>query len=322
MSISLSSLLSATISTSAQSQAQLRISSLQTTLTNNLNRQIAQLQAQSTDGSVTKVLQSQLVTLNAQNKANSQASSQLVQNGGFLSDLKLQLVALKTAAGAGDSVTFDKDLAAANKDVTNLNVVAIVPGLQPDGVTNLKLKGLGIKSSATYNLSTPTGQAQATTDVQSAQTLINQITAVTTQNQLIANSASNALTTQINEINRQLSKIGSDQATQLQTQVTKLQTREQSQFHIIELELGNSTNASSVLTSGATTLAAVLASQPGSRTAPKTNQFFGALATSVNIANTLNGTRLQGAARQPNGSTQERNSLTQAAAGALLNIFG
>lgn len=321
MTLSLTSLLSTTLTTSAQSQAQVRINAIQNTLTNRLKSSIAQVQAQSSDPSTVQVLRSQLSNLSKQNTAYSQASSQLVQNEQFLTDLRLQLTGLSTAAAAGDSVTFDSDLAKANVDVTDLNVQGFLAGFQSDGVVNLKLSGLGIKSSATYDLSTAAGRTQAAADVQSAQNVVNQIVTVTTQNQLVAASASSALSTQISDIDRRLSELSGNQSGPAQKQIAKLQQQEQQQFHVIELQLGGSTNANSVLATGSAQLASVLASQPGSRTAPKTNQFISALQNGLNIANQLNSTKLSAAIRQPNGSTTENNGIRQSAIGSLLNIF-
>lgn len=321
MTVSISSLLSATLTTSAQSQSTLAQAAISNTMTARLNTQIAQIESQAADTTNVQLLQSQLNAANTQNSSFSQASSQWLANERFLSDLSTQLVTMNTAAAAGDSTSFDSALSAAQFDVSGLNVVAYVPGTQTDGVTNLKLNGLGIQSSATYDLSTPSGQAQAQSDVANATALITQITNVTLQNQDIASSSSNALTTQINNLTQQLAEISTNENTTVQTQISNLQQQEQDQFHIIELGLQNAAKPNSVLTSAASNLASVLASQPGSQTASKTNPFITALQTGINIANQLNGTRLNAAANQPDSSTTQQNATNQAAAGALLDIF-
>ena len=321
MSVSISSLLSATLTASAKSQSQLTLNAISNTLTTRLNNQIAQLTAQSSDTTTIQLLQNQLNAANTQNAAFSQATTQWLANETTLSSLTTQLVALNTAAAAGDSAGFDSALNIAQLNLENLNVVSYVPGTQPDGVVNLKLSGLGIQSSATYNLSTPAGQAQAATDVAKTKAIVDQITTVTLQNETIASSQSIGLTTEIGDLTRRLGEISDNQNNAVATQIAKLQQQEQFQFHVIELSLQNSTNASSVITGAATSLATVLASQPGSRTASTANPYIAALQTSVGIANKLNATRLSGAATQPDGNTTQANGRAQAAAGSLLNLF-
>ena len=321
MTVSISSLLSATLTANAQNQSKLTQNAISNTLTTRLNKQIAQLQSQAADTTTIQLLQSQLNAANTQNSAFSQASSQYLANERYLSDLSTQLASMNTAATAGDSATFDAALTAAQYDVADLNVVAYVPGTQTDGVVNLKLNGLNVQSSATYNLSTPAGQAQAQSDVANATSLITQITNVTLQNQSIASSSSDSFTTQINDLTRRLAEISDNQNNTVQTEISKLQQREQYQFHVIELALQNTGRSSSVLTSAASNLASVLATQQGSRTASKANPFMSALQAGIGIANKLNGVRLAGAAKQPDASTTQQNSTNQAATGTLLNLF-
>jgi hypothetical protein len=321
VTISLSSLLSSTLSTSTQNQAQLRIAAIQNTLTNRLNTQIAQVEAQSDDTTATNVLQSQLAALTPQSTAYSTANSQNLQNQQLFNTLTTQLATLSSAATTGDSATFDSTLASTQVFVSSLTVVNQPPGLQPDGVLNFKLAGLGIQSSAAYDLSTPAGQAQAVSDVQNAQEAVKQIQETIDQNQQIASSALTALTTQITSINDQLSNFQATQSNQVATQISTLQSTEQTQFHIIELELGSTTNTSSVLSTGASGLATALADQQGSKTASTANPFMAALEGNTTIANQLNGTRLSSASTQPTSATTQNNSVAQAAVGSLLNIF-
>ncbi|HYM04088.1 MAG TPA: hypothetical protein VET85_14140 [Stellaceae bacterium] len=321
MSVSISSLLSATLTAGAKSQSQLTLNAISNTLTTRLNNQIAQLTAQSADTTAVQLLQNQLDAANKQNSAFGQASTQWLGNETTLTSLTTQLAALNTAAAAGDSAGFDSALNVAQINVENLNVVPFVSGTQPDGVLNLKLTGLGIQPSATYNLSTPAGQAQAATDVANAKAIVAQITTATLQNQIVASSQSNSLTTEITDLTRRLGEISDNQNNAVATQIANLQQQEQFQFHVIELSLQNTSNASSVITGAATSLAAVLASQPGSRTASTANPYLAALQTSVGIANKLNATRLSGATTQPDGTTTQANGLAQAAAGSLLNLF-
>jgi hypothetical protein len=321
MTVSLSSLLTSTLTTSAQNQNQLTLNAINNTLTTRLNNQIAQIQSQSSDTTTVELLQNQLTAAQTQNTAFSTGASQWLTNESFLNDINSQLTTLNTAAANGDATTFDSALAAAQSDIADLTVVNFVPGTEPDGVANLKYDGLGVQSSATYDLSTASGQAQAATDIANAKTLVSQILTTTTQNQEIATSQSDGLTDDINNLTLQLSQISTNQNTTVQAQITQLQQQEQEQYHVIELALSGTSNANSVLTTAASNLTTVLASQPGSKTASTTNAFYTALQSGVSDANELTATRLGDATTQPNASTQQDNSVAQNASGALLDIF-
>jgi hypothetical protein len=322
MTVSIGTLLTSTLTAGAQNQNQLTLNAINNTLTTRLNNQIAQLEAQSSDTTTVELLQNQLSAAQNQNSAFSQAASQSLGNESFLNDVNTQLTTLATAAASGDSTTFDSALAQAQNDIADLTVVSFVPGSQPDGVANLKYDGLGIQSSSTYDLSTQAGQTQAATDIANAKTLVDQALTATTQNQEIATSQSDGLTADINNLNLQLSQISDNQNNTVQAQISQLQQQEQDQYHVIELALSNSSkNATSVLTGAASNLATVLASQPGSQTASKTNGFFTALQSSTTNADQLTATTLGDATTQPNSSTQENNTVAQGASGALLDIF-
>jgi hypothetical protein len=322
MTVSISTLLTSTLTAGAQNQNQLTLNAINNTLTTRLNNQIAQIEAQSSDTTTVQLLQNQLSAAQTQNSSFSQAASQWLGNESFLTDLNTQLTTISTAAASGDATTFDGALAQAQTDIDDLTVVSYVPGTQPDGVANLKYDGLGVQSSATYDLSTTAGQAQAATDVANAKNLVAQVLSVTTQNQEIATSQSDGLTDDINNLSLQLSQISDNQNNTVQTQISNLQQQEQDQYHVIELALSSSNNnATSVLTSAATNLTSVLAAQPGSKTASTTNAFFSTLQTSVTDANQMTATMLGDATTQPNSTTQENNTVAQGASGALLDIF-
>jgi hypothetical protein len=322
MTVSISTLLTSTLTAGAQNQNQLTLNAINNTLTTRLNNQIAQIEAQSSDTTTVQLLQNQLSAAQTQNSSFSQAASQWLGNESFLTDLNTQLTTMSTAAASGDATTFDGALAQAQTDIDDLTVVSYVPGTQPDGVANLKYDGLGVQSSATYDLSTTAGQAQAATDVANAKNLVAQVLSVTTQNQEIATSQSDGLTDDINNLSLQLSQISDNQNNTVQTQISNLQQQEQDQYHVIELALSSSNNnATSVLTSAATNLTSVLAAQPGSKTASTTNAFFSTLQTSVTDANQMTATMLGDATTQPNSTTQENNTVAQGASGALLDIF-
>jgi hypothetical protein len=321
MTVSLSTLLTSTLTTSAQNQNQLTLNAINNTLTTRLNNQIAQLESQSSDTTTVQLLQSQLSAAQTQNTAFSNAASQWLGNESYLNDINSQLTTLSTAAASGDASTFDSALATAQNDIANLKVVSFVPGTQPDGVDNLKYNGLGIQSSATYDLSTASGQAQAATDIANAKTLVSQSLTTTSQNQEIATSQSDALTDDINNLSLQLSQISDNQNNTVQAQITQLQQQEQEQYHVIELALSSTSNANSVLTTAATNLTNALAAQPGSKTASTTNAFYSALESSVSDADELTATQLGDATTQPTASTQQDNTVAQGASGALLDLF-
>ena len=230
----------------AQSQSQFQLQLIGARMTAQLNRKIAELKAAANDP-ILPVLQQQAATLNAQKTRYDAAQRQLVANGSPIGDLDTQLSTMATAAAVGDGATFDQALAQAQTDLGNLKVVPLLPGLQPDGAASLKSNGLGIQSSATYDLSTPAGQAQAAADISAAQGLMAQLSTMTAQNTQIANSVSQALEVQITSLNDQVNAREQTETTDAATQIQKLQKQTQTQFHLIELSLGSAGNASSML---------------------------------------------------------------------------
>lgn len=233
---------------SAQALVNFRTQLVGNQLTAQLNRRIAQLQAQSIDPFI-PALQSQATALTKQQSGYANAEVVLTQNDAVLSDLTLQLGNLATAAQAGDAATFDRTLQSANDDVAKLALVDFQTGFQPDGVLPLKGTGLGIKSSATYDLSTASGQAQATTDVQAAAVIAQQIFSQTAQNKEIAGAASDALQGRISAISDQISQRQFDELSSSSLEIAKLKQQTQERFHLIELAFANVGQSASVLTS-------------------------------------------------------------------------
>jgi hypothetical protein len=232
----------------AQAMANFRIKLVGDQLTAQLNKHIAQLKAQSTD-SLIPSWQSRITALTAQSSGYTSAQGPLSQNGTTLADLTLQLGNLAAAAQAGDAATFDQTLQSATTDVNNLALVPYQTGFQPDGVLRLKTSGLGIQSSATYDLSTPAGQAQAVADVQVAQVVAQRIFTQTAQNKAIATSAGQALQGQISAISDQISQRQFTELTKSATEITKLKQQSQQQFHLIELAFSTVGQSASILTS-------------------------------------------------------------------------
>lgn len=319
--LSLTNMLSATLTSAAQGQAQLALTAIENSMTNRLNQQIAQVQAQNSDTSATGVLQSQLPNLTNQQTTYTTANNQITQNGYVLADLSTQLASLATAAKANDASAFDNALAQANYDASVLTVINPIYGLQSDGSYNLRMNGLGIQSSATY-LAGGGSLSSALTDINNAQTTVQNVQTVTGENASVAQSVLSALSTQINSINSQISTIQTNQSNAISTQTTKLQQQEQTKLHVLELKLGTAAqSSSSIISSNQSAMVNNLENQQGSRYTTSQNGFFGALQTATNIRTQLTNTALQGASNQPSATTSQANSITQSAAGSLLNIF-
>lgn len=213
-----------------------------------LNQEIAALQNTGDSPSIT-IWQSQLTQLQQQNSALTAAQTQYSNNGDTLSAIQTQLAAMQTAAANGDSTGFDNALSEANIYVGNLTVVTPTPPLQADGVLGLKGAGLGIQDSASYDLSTTAGQTAAETAVNSAQALIGQIFAITTNNVLVAGSVSTNLADQYNTVSATVQQAQQNDQAQISTETQNLTQQTQDQEHLIELALGNTTQLSSVLSS-------------------------------------------------------------------------
>lgn len=223
---------------SAQSAVNYRLQLIDNQLTAQLNTKIAALQATSQNPAVPG-LQQQAADLSTQSAAYTKAQATASQNSVVLGDLSLQLGNIAVAAQDADSTSFDQALSAINTDIGILQPVAYTPGLQNDGIAALQANGIGIQSSASYNLGTQAGQAQAASDIQAAQAVIQNITNINTTNQTIASSVGQALQGQISNINDQVS---TDQDGVLATdaqQISTLKQQEQEQFHLIELALGS-----------------------------------------------------------------------------------
>ena len=222
------------------------INEIDAQIQNQLNDQIAALQP-SLDPAVNNLLQSQINSLTTQQSTISALSPQYGQNAELLSDLQTQLSSLQTAATNGDSATFDAVLAAANTDVDDLTVISAPAPFQPDQVAGLKGNGLGIGSSASYDLSTPAGQAAASQAVQTAQNLVGVIFQATSGNQLLATDLTNSLSTQINTLTNQQQQSQQVDQSSAEAQIQQLTQLAQNQEHLIELSLGNTTSVATML---------------------------------------------------------------------------
>jgi hypothetical protein len=262
LTVSLINRLSAAAAAGAQVMTQFRLKLVGNQLTAQLNKKIAAFKEQSQDPMI-PILQNQEKTLINRQKQYTAAQTQFSGNGSALADLGLQLGNLAAAASAGDAATFDATLAVANSDIEILQIAPPLAGLQPDGTAILKTAGLGIQSSASYNLSTPAGQAQATSDIQGAQSLVQQASSSTTLNLQITSSVSQALQGQISDLARQVSNKQTTEIGNAADQISKLKQQTQTEFHLVELAFGSVGQTAGVLTS-VQNAANSLAPPPGS----------------------------------------------------------
>jgi hypothetical protein len=231
----------------AAAQESYRFQLIQTQLNNQFQEKIAALKASNDTSAKDDFLKVQISYESQQKATFSTLQTQYGANANILADITTQITALQNAAGAGDSATFDGALATANADVSFLTVVQDNPAVQPDGIAQLKTGGLGVQPSASYNLSTPAGQAAALAALQNAANLINQAYSVTTSNQTIAGSAATALDS---KISGQDSTVQSDQLNQTAAVALKtLQLKQQltTQLHLIELSFANAQSAGASL---------------------------------------------------------------------------
>ena len=214
---------------------------------NQLNTKLAALQ-QPADSAVANALQAQINALNTQQGAISTLSKSSVLNAGILSDLQNQLSDLQIDAAGGNSASFDASLSAANTDVSDLTPTTTTPPFQSDQVSSLIQNGLGIGNSASYDLTTPTGQAAAEAAVASAQTSVGQVFTRITSNELVANDAAAALTSQINNLNNQSQQLSAADQTQITNETNQLTQQATDQEHLIELNLGSSSATAQMIT--------------------------------------------------------------------------
>ena len=191
--------------------------------------------------------QQQINTLQAQQKAVSGLETTFGNNGSILSDMTSQLNLMSQAVTNSDGTGFDNSLSALNTDLTILAPPAWNPLFQSDGVAQLKTSGFSIQSSASYDLSSPAGQTAATADVTTAQNLLQNILKINGSNQTVAASESSSLDGKISALQTLMSQQQSN-ATQETTQLAhQLETNEQNQLHLIQLNLGKSSQTATML---------------------------------------------------------------------------
>jgi len=231
----------------AAQQESYRFQLVQTQLTNQYQQKIAALQDANNTAPQDDFLKVEISAESQQKATFSTLQTQYGTNAGILADITAQITAMQNAASAGDAATFDGALGTANTDVSDLTVVQPNPAVQDDGVTQLKLNGLGVQSSSAYDLSTTAGQNAALADLQNAANTINQVYSVTSSNQTIASSEATALDSQISDQNSTVENDGLNQSANVTLQTLQLQQKLQTQEHLIELEFSNSQSAGASL---------------------------------------------------------------------------
>lgn len=252
--------------TASMTQSQ-QLANIAQDLQNQLNRQLAAIQPTVDQVSI-NISQNRVNALQAQQKTISTLETQFGNNGSLLADMSNQLNLMTQAINNGDGTSFDNELSALQTDLTDLTPPAWNPIFQADGIAQLKTNGINIQSSATYNLTTPAGQAAATADVTTVQNTLQTIIKINGSNQTVAASQLTALNGQISSLqNLQFQQQqASSQAVAQQT--AQLQQNMQNQLHLIQLNLGKSSQLATALS------AALNPPQP-------INSVFGALSNAI-----------------------------------------
>ena len=254
--------------TASMTQSQ-QLANIAQDLQNQLNRQLAALQPPTDQVSI-NLSQNRINALQAQQKTVSSLETQFGNNGNVLSDMSNQLNLMAQAVTNSDGTAFDNALSALNTDLTDLTPPSWNVLFQSDGIAQLKTNGINIQSSATYDLTTPAGQAAATADVTAVQNQLQTIITLNGGNQTVAASQITALNGQINALQSLQLQQQTAQSQAVAQQTAQLQANMQNQLHLIELSLGQANQLSTALS------AALNPPKP-------INSVFGALVNSVGL---------------------------------------
>ena len=233
-------------STAAQSRTTIELDIINARIQQQTQQKIDALQGPADTVQIT-ANQTLVSQLNDKLTNNNKLADIFSSNNNVFADLTSQLAALQTAIANGDPQSFDLALLQANNDVGNLVIAPPLAPYQADNLESFKTNGLGIKSSADYDLSTAAGKAAAVADVQNAQSLVIQLSGIQTSNQILAFSIASALTTQINTINKTITEMQNENSDYISAQTDKLNQQAQIQEHLIQLGFGNSTTLGTAL---------------------------------------------------------------------------
>ncbi len=252
--------------TAAMTQSR-QMANISQDLQNQLNRQLAAIQP-ATDQVSINLSQNRINLLQRQQTTISNLETQFGNNGSLLADMTNQLNLMGQAITNNDSNGFDNGLSALSTDLDDITPPAWNPIFQSDGTTQLKNAGITIQSSASYDLSSPSGQAAATADVTALQNTLQTILAVNGANQTVAASQLTALNGQISSLQSLQYQQQNAASQSVAAQTAQLQQNMQNQLHLIQLNLGKSSQIATALS------AALNPRQP-------VNSVFGALANAV-----------------------------------------
>ncbi|MGH7088112.1 MAG: hypothetical protein ACREFQ_04365 [Stellaceae bacterium] len=240
------SVLAQNATSSAQLAVTREIGAIDIQIEKQLNAKIAALQPPA-DDAVGSAIQSQITSLQAQQSQFTALSSKYGANANILPELQTALADLQTAASGGNSTGFDATLAQATVYLNDLAALGAPAPLRADGIAGLQGTGLGIASSATYNLATPSGQAAAAAAVSKAQTAVGNVFSATTSNQLLATDLSTALESRITGLQQQQQQQASTATATTQAQIQQLTQQAHNDEHLIELALGNTTTLATAI---------------------------------------------------------------------------
>ena len=240
------SVLQSIAQTTSQLTQRQQLANIAQDLQNQLNRQLAALQPP-TDLVSINLSQNRINGLQAQQKTVSSLETVFGNNGNLLSDMSNQLNLMAQAVTNGDGAAFDDALSALNTDLSDLTPPDWNPLFQSDGIAPLKTNGINIQSSATYDLTTPAGQAAATADVTAVQNQLQAIITINGSNQTVAASQITALNGQISALQNMQFQQQTAQSQAIAQQTAQLQANMQNQLHLIELSLGQTNQLSTAL---------------------------------------------------------------------------
>lgn len=238
--------LASAYATAAQSRTSIELDIINARIQQQTQQKIDALQGPADTVQIT-ANQTLVSQLNDKLTTNNQLAAIFSSNGTVFADLTSQLAAIQTAISNGDPQAFDLALLQANNDVGNLVIAPPTAPYQADNLESFKTNGLGIKSSADYDLSTDAGKAAAVADAQNAQELVVQLSGIQTSNQILAYNIASTLTSQINSINQTITEMQNENSDYISAQTDKLNQQAQIQQHLIQLGLGNTTTLSTAL---------------------------------------------------------------------------
>jgi hypothetical protein len=247
-------LLASTAQIQAQTTQKIQLAAITNSLQNEVNRKIAVLQGSQDQVSI-NLTASRIKALTAQQGAYSAVQSQYGNNTNNLGDLGQQLIAATVAANNGDNQAFDDAITAANTDLSNLTPATYNAIFQPDGITQLKANGLSVDTAASYDLSTPEGQAAAVAAVTAAANLVQPVSAATSANQTLAGSKVQELNGQVNALQTLQSQTQNASSAAITAQIAQLQTNMQNQIHLIQLNLSKTSQLAQSIISQTTPIA-------------------------------------------------------------------